>query len=236
MKRKVTLETLFLHPVVQKYAGRSGMDHAVRVAEKAYELAVQNGVNPDLAAKAGLLHDIGHYEWYQNGKWDYEMYKENDIHAIKGAARAHKLLVRCGENLQDAKEIALAILLHTDSYLPEGRLKLSPLQKVVVMADEEDENRAENIITGRLTNNPPSRIREWIRVRDIWNLTIWKNKLTISPSPIPSPHKNGQLDDFISSLYFHKADGNINFIKLAYEKFQPKARQYYSTKNLSVSM
>ncbi|RLL45442.1 HD domain-containing protein [Oceanobacillus piezotolerans] len=140
MKRNVTLEKLFIHPIVQKYVGRSGMAHAISVAEMAYDIALKTNVNPDLAAKAGFLHDIGHYEWYsKDGEWNYEMYKENDIHAIKGAARAHKLLVRCGENLHDAKEIALAVLLHTDSYLPEGKLHLNSLQTVVAEADEKDE-------------------------------------------------------------------------------------------------
>lgn len=138
--RQVTLEKLFKHPIVQKYVKRSGMAHAISVAEHAFDIAVKLGVNPDLAAKAGLLHDIGHYKWYhENGEWDYQMYKRNDIHAIKGAARAHKLLVRCGEDLQNAKEIALAVLLHTDSYLPDGQLQLTPLQRVVALADEEDE-------------------------------------------------------------------------------------------------
>src|SRR5690606_15476436 len=144
MVREVTLETLYKHPIVQKYVGRSGMAHAISVAEKAFDIACKHKVNPDLAAKAGFLHDIGHYEWYQNGTWDYDLYRDNDIHAIKGAARAHKLLVRCGENLQDAKAIAIAILLHTDSYLPEGELQLTPLQKVVVMADEADEEPGGN--------------------------------------------------------------------------------------------
>lgn len=144
MGRHVTLEKLFKHPIVQKYVGRSGMAHAISVAEKAFNLALAYDVNPDLAVKAGFLHDIGHYEWYQNGTWDYDLYRDNDIHAIKGAARAHKLLVRCGENLQDAKAIAIAILLHTDSYLPEGELQLTPLQKVVVMADEADEEPGGN--------------------------------------------------------------------------------------------
>lgn len=140
MREHLSLEKLFKHPIVQKYVYRSGMAHAIAVAENAFEIAISNNVNPILAAKAGFLHDIGHYEWYRlDGKWDYETYKKNDIHAIKGAARAHKLLVRCGEDLQDAKQIALAILLHTDSYLPEGQLELSPLQKVVAKADTMDE-------------------------------------------------------------------------------------------------
>ncbi|WP_182200594.1 HD domain-containing protein [Paraliobacillus salinarum] len=137
--RKVTLSILVEHPIVQKYVGRSGLEHAISVAEKAVEISGDYGVSPDLAAKAGLLHDIGHYEWYQNGEWDFETYKENDIHAIKGAARAHKLLVRLEESLPNAKEIALAILLHTDSYLPAGNLELHPLQKLVAVADTFDE-------------------------------------------------------------------------------------------------
>ncbi|MFC4559879.1 HD domain-containing protein [Virgibacillus kekensis] len=137
--RNVTLEDIFSHPVTQKSLKRSGMAHAIAVAEYAYIFAKKYGVNPDHAVKAALLHDIGHYTWYRNGEWDYEMYKENDIHAIKGASRAHKLLIRLGEDRQAAKEIAVAILLHTDSYLPKGELELKPLQQVVALADEADE-------------------------------------------------------------------------------------------------
>jgi uncharacterized protein len=137
--RSVTLTDIFLHPVAQKYLKRSGIAHAIATAYHAYRLALQYGVNVDLATKAALLHDIGHYEWYSDGKWDYEKYKQNDIHAIKGAERAHKLLIRLGEHPQYAKEIALAILLHTDSYLPEGELKRKPLQTIVKLADEADE-------------------------------------------------------------------------------------------------
>lgn len=136
MNRTVTLEKLYVHPITQKYLTRSGMEHAITVAEKAYEIALQRNINPDLATKAGFLHDIGHYKWYQpNGQWDYEAYRKKDIHPIKGAARAHKLLIRCGEDPVRAKEIALAILFHTDSFLPDGKLNLSPLQQVVAMAD-----------------------------------------------------------------------------------------------------
>ncbi|WP_339230000.1 HD domain-containing protein [Oceanobacillus sp. FSL K6-2867] len=137
--RNVTLEHVFVHPITQKYLKRSGIAHAIAVAEYAYMFSKQFGVNPDLATKAALLHDIGHYTWYRDGEWDYDLYRENDIHAIKGASRAHKLLIRIGEDRQAAKEIAVAILLHTDSYLPKGELELKPLQQVVAMADEADE-------------------------------------------------------------------------------------------------
>ncbi|KXZ17788.1 HD domain-containing protein [Bacillus nakamurai] len=137
--RNVTLMDVFTHPIAQKYLQRSGVAHAIACAFHAYRLAVKAGVSPDLAAKAALLHDVGHYEWYTDGKWDYEKYRRNDIHAIKGAERAHKLLIRLGEEPKAAKEIALAILLHTDSYLPEGELDKNTLQQIVKKADELDE-------------------------------------------------------------------------------------------------
>ncbi|MFY4775487.1 HD domain-containing protein [Metabacillus sp. RGM 3146] len=137
--RKITLLDLFTHPSTVKYLHRSGTAHAVAVAYYAFKLAAEKGVNPDLAAKAALLHDIGHYEWYTDGKWDYKLYRQNDIHAIKGAERAHRLLIEMGEDRVAAKEIAVAILLHTDSYLPQENLKLTPLQEIVKQADELDE-------------------------------------------------------------------------------------------------
>ncbi len=142
--KRVTLEEVFLHPHAQKYLKRSGIAHAVAVAEYAYIFAKRFNVNVDLATKAALLHDIGHYTWYRDGEWDYELYQANDIHAIKGASRAHELLISLGEDAQAAKEIAIAILLHTDSYLPNGDLKLKPLQQVVALADEADEEAGGN--------------------------------------------------------------------------------------------
>ncbi|ASS90376.1 MAG: HD domain-containing protein [Bacillaceae bacterium] len=137
--KRVTLMEVFTHPITQKYLKRSGIAHAIKTADHAFRLAIAFNVNPDLATKAALLHDIGHYEWYTDGKWDYEKYRKNDIHAIKGANRAHKLLIRLGEKPEAAKQIALAILLHTDSYLPDGNLKQNPLQRIVRLADELDE-------------------------------------------------------------------------------------------------
>lgn len=142
--RRITLEEVFLHPVTQKYLQRSGIAHAVAVTEYAYTFAKRFEVDADYATKAALLHDVGHYTWYRDGEWDYDLYKENDIHAIKGASRAHKLLIRLGEDRHAAKKIAIAILLHTDSYLPNGHLELEPLQRVVAMADEADEEGGGN--------------------------------------------------------------------------------------------
>lgn len=106
--RKVTLMDVYTHPVAQKYLNRSGKAHAIACAYHAFKLAVQAGINPDLAVKAALLHDIGHYEWYTDGgEWDYETYRRNDIHAIKGAERAHKLLIRLGDNQRQPKILRL---------------------------------------------------------------------------------------------------------------------------------
>ncbi|GAA0453206.1 HD domain-containing protein [Alkalibacillus silvisoli] len=138
--KQVLLTEIIKHKITQKYLKRSGVHHAVLTTERAVELAKQSGVNINLAAKAALLHDIGHYEWYKDGKWDYQEYRKHDIHAIKGAERAHKLLVRLGEDPQTAKEISIAILLHTDSYLPFSIENMrSPLHEVVYKADEMEE-------------------------------------------------------------------------------------------------
>lgn len=130
---------IFEHHIAQKYLRRSGIAHAIAVAYHAFHLAKEQGIDVDVAAKAGLLHDMGHYTWYRNGNWDYELYRKNDIHAIKGAERAHKLLIRLGENPVRAKEISLAILFHTDSFLPTNDIVRTPLQQIVKGADEKDE-------------------------------------------------------------------------------------------------
>lgn len=70
---------------------------------------------------------------------DYDLYKKNDIHAIKGAERAHKLLIRLGEHPKLAKEISIAILLHTDSFLVEQEIERTSLQNIIKWADEADE-------------------------------------------------------------------------------------------------
>ncbi|MFD1017951.1 HD domain-containing protein [Thalassobacillus hwangdonensis] len=137
---KVSLIKIFKHRITQKYLRRSGIHHAISVAKLAVRLAEERGVDPEIAAKAALLHDMGHYEWYRDGKWDYKEYRKHDIHAIKGAERAHKLLIRLGEDRLMAKEVSLAVLLHTDSYLPfsvEGQR--TAVQQVVADADKMDE-------------------------------------------------------------------------------------------------
>lgn len=137
--RDVTLLEIYEHPITQKYLNRSGMAHAIAVAYHAFHLAKEHQVDLDTAAKAGFLHDMGHFTWYSNGAWDYDLYRQNDIHPIKGAERAHKLLIRLGENPIKAKTISLAILFHTDSFLPSNDITRTPLQQVVKWADEKDE-------------------------------------------------------------------------------------------------
>jgi uncharacterized protein len=137
--RDVSLMNIFEHHIAKKFLTRSGLAHAIAVSYHAFHLAKQYRLDVDTASKAGLLHDMGHYTWYKNGKWDYELYKQNDIHAIKGAERAHKLLIRLGENPIKAKTIALAILFHTDSFLPSNDIIRTPLQQIVKWADEKDE-------------------------------------------------------------------------------------------------
>ncbi|MGM0900980.1 MAG: HD domain-containing protein [Bacillota bacterium] len=137
--RDVTLLDIFEHHITQKYVKRSGFAHAIAVAYHAFHLAKQYNEDVDIATKAGFLHDIGHFTWYRNGKWDYELYRQNDIHPIKGAERAHKLLIRLGENPILAKATALAILFHTDSFLPSNDIERTTLQKIVKWADEKDE-------------------------------------------------------------------------------------------------
>lgn len=104
-----------------------------------------------------------------DGEWDYEKYKQNDIHAIKGAERAHKLLIRLGEDRKAAKEIALAILLHTDSYLPEGDLDKNKLQEIVKKRMSWMKSRAETTITAKS-------IISW-RLKRSENLTAWSMNL-----------------------------------------------------------
>lgn len=137
--RTVTLKAILTHPEISKYLRRSGLQHAINVSYHAFKLSLKYNVDPDLATKAGLLHDIGHYNWYTNGKWNFQMYRENDIHAIKGSARAHEYLIELGEEASRAKQIAIAILLHTDSYLPSDLNVRTPLQEITRLADECDE-------------------------------------------------------------------------------------------------
>lgn len=139
MMRGVTLEDLLTDSVCRKHLPRAGVDHSIRVAEIAVDLAEEMGVNPDLAAKAGLLHDIGHGDFRVNGVWDYELYSRGDIHPIKGAERAHELLVLKGEDPTIAREIAFAILFHSGSNAVRPVGDRTPLQALVSLADDGDE-------------------------------------------------------------------------------------------------
>ena len=93
----------------------------------------------DSAAKAGFLHDIGHHTWYEMENGIMICIDKMISMQLKGAERAHKLLIRLGENPIKAKEISLAILFHTDSYFPGGEIVRTPLQAIIKQADEKDE-------------------------------------------------------------------------------------------------
>jgi hypothetical protein len=58
--RTVTLEDLLSDSVCRKHLPRASVDHLIRVAEIAVNLADHMSVDPDKAAKAGLLQDVGH--------------------------------------------------------------------------------------------------------------------------------------------------------------------------------
>ena len=135
MSEYVTLETLMCDSVAKKHLPKAGYSHSIAVAESAYELAIERDVCVDLATKAGLLHDIGHTIWETKGEWDYDSYREYDIHTIKGAERAHELLTLKEEDLGKARAISLAILFHSDSSQVSANVELTDLQRLVADAD-----------------------------------------------------------------------------------------------------
>ena len=53
-------------------------------------------------------------------------------------------MIRLGENPVQAKATSLAILFHTDSFLPSNDIVRTPLQQVVKWADEKDEEEGGN--------------------------------------------------------------------------------------------
>ncbi len=134
--RQVTLTDLYTDSVCRKHLPKAGIDHSVRVAELAVDMAVRWGVDPDLAGKAGLLHDIGHGDFIVDGEWSYNLYATGDIHPIKGAERAHQLLVLKGEEMAAAREIALAILFHSGSTPIRPTGDPTPLQRLLAEADD----------------------------------------------------------------------------------------------------
>jgi len=140
MAPRVSLEDLLTDSVCRKHLPRAGVDHSIRVAEIAVDLAEEIGVDPELAGKAGLLHDIGHGNFSVDGVWNYDLYSMGDIHPIKGAERAHELLVLKGEDPQVAREIAFAILFHSGSTAIRSVSERTPLQALVALADDGDED------------------------------------------------------------------------------------------------
>ncbi|SJZ65029.1 HD domain-containing protein [Selenihalanaerobacter shriftii] len=139
----VTLETLITDSVARKHLPKGGLRHAVITAEHAFQLGEERNLCVDVATKAGLLHDIGHTSWENQGEWDYESYNYFDIHTIKGAERAHELLIFKGEDLGKSRDISLAILFHSASSPISENVTLTPMQKLVFDADDMDHEKDE---------------------------------------------------------------------------------------------
>lgn len=59
--RQVTLVDLYTDSVCRKHLPRAGIDHSIRVAELALELATKSGVAPDLAAADDALEETEGY-------------------------------------------------------------------------------------------------------------------------------------------------------------------------------
>jgi uncharacterized protein len=136
--RRVNLVSIFTDSVVLKHLPKAGFRHSVETAKQGFTLAMKKDCCIDMTVKACLLHDVGHTIWRVNGKWDYDSYKYYDIHPIKGAERAHELLTLKGENLCKARQIALAILFHSDSSFINTGIKRNKLQQIVAEADNLD--------------------------------------------------------------------------------------------------
>lgn len=125
-------------------------------------MAIESNVDPDLATKSALLHDMGHYEWYRDGKWDYEEYRKHDIHAIKGAERAHKLLIRLGRPTGGKRGIACCTSPHRQLSSLFLEAQRTELQEVVRVADE------------KMSSHPGCiTINKWTRVKRFNYYTIW---------------------------------------------------------------
>ncbi|MCK8823511.1 HD domain-containing protein [Fuchsiella alkaliacetigena] len=148
LEEHVTLETLITDSIARKHLHKASLRHSVETAENAYELANERGLCIDVGTKAGLLHDIGHTSWEHQGEWDYESYNYFDIHTIKGAERAHELLILKGEDWAKAREIALAILFHSSSSPISESVELTPMQQLVSDADDLDKENYKELKEG----------------------------------------------------------------------------------------
>ena len=113
------LLAIYEHPITQKYLNRSGMAHATCSSLSCFPAWPRNITLIQTLQQKQAFYMIWATLHGIMMVWDYELYSTNDIHSIKGAERAHKLLIRLGENPVKAKVILPRhILFHTDSFLP----------------------------------------------------------------------------------------------------------------------
>ena len=113
--------------------------HVIGCCETARELAERWGADPDLAARAGILHDItkaldkpAHLalcKKYGTVLRDFEVENEKLLHSKSGAAVAGGVFGEC-------PEVVSAIYWHTT-----GKADMTLLEKIVYMADYMEPNR-----------------------------------------------------------------------------------------------
>ena len=113
--------------------------HVIGCCETARELALLWGADPDLAARAGILHDItkaldkpAHLALcgkYGTVLRDFEVENEKLLHSKSGAAVAGGVFGEC-------PEVVSAIYWHTT-----GKADMTLLEKIVYMADYMEPNR-----------------------------------------------------------------------------------------------
>lgn len=83
------------------------IEHSIRVAHIALEIAEAEGLDPERAYVAGLLHDLG---------YSVDLYKENRQfdHGRVGAALARPFLRELGYSEKETEEICYGIAIHVD--------------------------------------------------------------------------------------------------------------------------
>ncbi|BED92673.1 MAG: bis(5'-nucleosyl)-tetraphosphatase (symmetrical) YqeK [Candidatus Paraimprobicoccus trichonymphae] len=125
---------LIYRNIIKSRMSEKRFTHCVNVSERAVELALQYGANTNKARIAGALHDItkeNSYGYHMNIIKKYRLpINKNDIiskgvlHSITGSVYAEKIL-----RIRD-RDILNSIRFHTT-----GRAGMSPLEKVVFVAD-----------------------------------------------------------------------------------------------------
>lgn len=120
------------------FAGKSRLEHSKAVAKRAKELAITYGADPDKAYLAGLVHDWCKYfddaemiKWIDDSKVVERFKTAPQIYHAYASANYAKIYFE----IED-EEIINAIRYHV-----YGRLNMTLLEKIMVMADYTDETR-----------------------------------------------------------------------------------------------